>query len=180
MRPKPRCQVRVFFLYRSIQVSQDATQSLCSGFVFAAFGKSLLIFLLGSKPVAFRFVGAAQIHVRVTVGLVSRGFERALEPGDRTVDIAFLHEVSADVVIGITKRRVDLDRLMTLGDRIVDTSHQAVGPAEKRIRLRRRMHLDRLFVELDGFVKLALDLVLVSLLEKTLGTVLFVSSSMGL
>src|SRR5262245_12733084 len=51
----------------------------------------------------------AQIHVGELPGLVPLGVLGLLEPGDGLVELVLLHQVDADVVIGVAELRIDLD-----------------------------------------------------------------------
>src|SRR5438105_3530615 len=92
------------------------------------------------------FVDAPQIEVRIEVTLVTLGFERAFEPRDRATKIALLNQVSADVVVGITKLRVYLNGLVALCDSFIKPPLITHRPATKSVSFGRRPNFDRLRV----------------------------------
>src|SRR5205085_2211143 len=111
---------------------------------------------------ALGFADATEVEVRVKVSFITRGRERAPQPGNRTSQIALLNQVSADVVIRISEVGVNLNRLMAFGNCFVRQSHKAVRPAEKCVRLGGRAGGKRLAVEVGGGVQLAAHLRFVS------------------
>src|SRR5262245_11162000 len=93
-----------------------------------------------------------QVHVREMPRLVTRGRLRLLEPADRFLETPQPHQVGADVVVGIAECRVDLDRPMAFGDRVIESAEIAVRPPEECVPLGGRQLGDRLLVELDRAV----------------------------
>ncbi len=112
------------------------------------------------------FINAAEVHVRVAVAFVARSLKSALQPGNGFVDLALHDEIGSDIVVRISKRRIDVDRLEALGNRVVKAAHPTVRPAEKRVGFRGRIRVNRLLVEFDGLVQLLFHLVFVSLSKK--------------
>ena len=58
------------------------------------------------------------------------------------------------------------DGLVAFLNRIIETSHEAVGPPEEGIGLGSRMSLDRLLVERHSLFQFAFHLAFISLLEE--------------
>src|SRR5215212_9470146 len=115
---------------------------------------------------SFRLVDSTEIEMRIKVSLVSVSFKRALKPRDRSVMIAFFYQVSADVVIRVSKIRVNLNRRATLFDGFVRHAHEGVSPAEKRVSFGGRIRGYGLLVEVSRTIKIAAHLGFVSLLKK--------------
>src|SRR2546422_3369392 len=107
-----------------------------------------------------------EVHVGELARLVAWGVLGLLEPGDRLFELALLHQVATDIVVGVAEVRVDLDRLETLARRFLEAPLEAHGPPEERVRLRRRAHVDGPLVELDRALEVALHLVGVRLLPE--------------
>src|SRR5262249_23173620 len=112
---------------------------------------------------ALRPVDAPEVAVWEVPWLVALGGDRALEPRNRVVELALLEEVRADVVVRVAEIRIDLDRLLALGDGVVELVLEAVGPPQEGVRLCRRVARDRLEVALDRGVELTGHLQLVRL-----------------
>src|SRR5439155_17891212 len=104
-----------------------------------------------------------EIHERELARLVARRALGLLEPRHRIVELALLHQVHADVVVGVAKVGVDLDRLQALRRRIFEPALERVGPTEERVGLSRRTHGQRAAVERDGLVEVARHLATVRL-----------------
>src|SRR2546422_8242762 len=107
-----------------------------------------------------------EVHVGELARLVAWGVLGFLEPGDRLFELALLHQVATDIVVGVAEVRVDLDRLETLARRFLEAPLEAHGPPEERVRLRRRAHVDGPLVELGRAFEVALHLVGVRLLPE--------------
>ena len=91
--------------------------------------------------------------MRKMARLVAGRGDRAFEPRDGLVELPLFEEVGADVVVGVAEVGIDRDRLFALGDRVVEPVLEAVGPAEKRVRLGGRVACDRLAVARDRLVE---------------------------
>src|SRR5207249_1861323 len=86
-----------------------------------------------------------------------------LEPRDRLLELALLHQVATDIVVRVAEVGIDLDRLETLARRLLEAPLEAQGPPEERVRLCRRVHVDGPLVELDGALEVTLHLVAIRL-----------------
>src|SRR2546427_3891318 len=104
-----------------------------------------------------------EVHVGELPRLVARGALRLLEPRDRLLELALLHQVATDIVVRVAEVGIDLDRLETLARRLLEAPLEAQGPPEERVRLCRRVHVDGTLVELDGALEVTLHLVAVRL-----------------
>src|SRR5712691_5915734 len=104
-----------------------------------------------------------EVHVGELPRLVARGALRLLEPRDRLLEFALLHQVATDIVVGVAEVGVDFDRLETLACRLLEAPLEAQGPPEERVRLCRRVHVDGPLVELDGALEVPLHLVAIRL-----------------
>jgi len=71
------------------------------------------------------------------------------QPGYGLVELALGDQISADIVVRIAKRRIDLDGAMAFGDRVVDSAHPLVRPSAICIGLGGRKDFDRFGVEFD-------------------------------
>src|SRR5205807_2547533 len=103
-------------------------------------------------------VDSTQVQERELARLVAPGLLGLLEPADRLVELVLLHQVDADVVVGVAEVGVDLDGAEALGGGLVQTPSEAQRPAEERVRFSRRANGDRSPVELDRAVQIALHL----------------------
>src|SRR5438876_566344 len=104
-----------------------------------------------------------EVHVGELPRLVARGALRLLEPRDRLLELALLHQVATDIVVRVAEVGIDLDRLETLARRLLEAPLEAQGPPEERVRLCRRVHVDGPLVELDGALEVTLHLVAIRL-----------------
>src|SRR4030095_3770113 len=87
-----RYNFATFTQYRSRLIQERAypSKSLCRRTVITLHQQGFFIFALCSEPVALRFIGAAEIHVRIVVARVSGSMECSLEPWNCGVRITFL------------------------------------------------------------------------------------------
>src|SRR5713226_511610 len=120
-------------------------------------------------PAPLLEVDAPKVHEGELARLVASSLLGLLQPGDGLVELPLLHQVDSDVVIRIAEVRVDLDRVETLLGRLVEFALEAQGPSEERVRVRRRVHLDRAPVAVDRVIQLALHLVPAALLPELRG-----------
>src|SRR4029453_10380984 len=104
-----------------------------------------------------------EVHMWKRARLVSLRLLGALEPGDRLVELSLLHQITADVVVGVAEVGIDVDGAQALLGRLLQTPLEAVSPSQEGMSLGGRVHLDRALVELDRSVELPPHLVLVSL-----------------
>ena len=102
----------------------------------------------------------------IKVAFISRSRHRALEPLDRSVEIALLDQVRADVVVRVAEVGINFDRAMAFFNRLVREAHEAVSPSEKRMRFGSRVSRNRLLVEIDGFIQVAAHLRFIGRLKK--------------
>src|SRR5262249_34957541 len=93
------------------------------------------------------------------------------EPGDCLVELSLLHQIAADIVIGVAEVGIDLDSAQTLLGRLLQTPLEAVSPSQEGMSLGSRVHLDRAPIELDRAVELPPHLMLVSLLPDLGGSI---------
>src|SRR5262249_53842461 len=75
-------------------------------------------------------------------------------------------QISPDVIVGITEVRVLHDGFVTFLNRIIEPSHEAVGPSEEGVGFGSGVSLNRLLVECNGLLQLTLHLPLVGLLKE--------------
>src|SRR5215471_11643175 len=108
-------------------------------------------------------VNSRKIHIGELPRFVPLRALCPLEPGYSLVELALLHHVAPDVVVRVSELGIDVDSLETLRASLVEPALEAISPAEKGVRLRRRAQLDRALVELDRPVELALHLMPVGL-----------------
>src|SRR2546430_1199475 len=104
-----------------------------------------------------------EVHVGELPRLVARGALRLLEPRDRLLELALLHQVATDIVVRVAEVGIDLDRLETLARRLLEAPLEAQGPPEERVRLCRRVPVDGPLVELEGALGVPLHLVAIPL-----------------
>src|SRR5207249_1674277 len=102
----------------------------------------------------------------------ARRLLRLLEPRDRLVELVLLHEVDADVVVGVTELGIDGDRAVTLLDRFVEPALEAHRPAEERVRLRRRPHGERAAIRLHRRIEVPRRLKAIALAPEVEGLAL--------
>jgi len=58
----------------------------------------------------------SQVEVGIAAGIVGRGADGLLEPGDGFLPLLLLDQVSPDIVVRIPEIGVDLDRLQAFCD----------------------------------------------------------------
>src|SRR6058998_808618 len=83
--------------------------------------------------------------------------------------LAPLDPVCADVVVRISKRRIHGDRLLTLGNGLVQLALEMIRPAQEGMGFGGGVQLDGAFIELDCELEVALHLQLVGVLEQLPG-----------
>src|SRR5262245_21559672 len=105
-----------------------------------------------------------QVHMRKLARLVSLGLLRPFQPRDGLIELPLLHQVTTDVVVGVSEIRVDVDGAQALLGRLIEAALEAVGPSQEGVGLGGRVYLDRALIELNRPVELPPHLVLVGLL----------------
>src|SRR5438034_6378424 len=68
-----------------------------------------------------------EVHVGELPRLVARGALRLLEPRDRLLELALLHQVATDIVVRVAEVGIDLDRLEALARRLLEAPLEAQG-----------------------------------------------------
>src|SRR5437867_13290963 len=91
-----------------------------------------------------------EVHVGELPRLVARGALRLLEPRDRLLELALLHQVATDIVVRVAEVGIDLDLLETLVRRLLEAPLEAQGPPEEHVSYIRRVPVDGLHVILYG------------------------------
>ena len=112
--------------------------------------------------------------MRKVARLVSAGFDGLLQPWDGFIELAEFDHVRANIVVGIAKIRVQLDRALTFCNGIQYFPLKMISPTQKRVSLCRWMEFERMLVELDSTFVIALHLRLIGVLQH------FPSASQGL
>ena len=79
-------------------------------------------------------------------GFIALGELGLFEPGDGLVELAFLYQVDADVVVGIAKVRIELDSVLAVFDRFIQAAQTQVRkrPSSKGVAFGRRLDRDAL------------------------------------
>jgi hypothetical protein len=80
------------------------------------------------------------------IRLVADAGDRLLQPGYGAIVIALLNEVGADVVVGITECRIDVDCQFAFGYCRIKIALKPVGPAQKSMSFGGGKNLDRILV----------------------------------
>src|SRR5689334_3505191 len=106
-------------------------------------------------PASLLEIDAAEVHERKLSWLVARRLLGALEPRDRLVELALLHQVHADVVVRVAEVGIHVDRAQALGRGLVEAPLKRVRPSQERVGLGRRTRRDRAPVDLDGALEIA-------------------------
>src|SRR5437867_12306582 len=86
----------------------------------------------------------------VEVATVSGRRDGLLEPRNRVVQAVQLDQVCADVVVRVSERWIDRDRLLALLDRVVVAAHEAERPCVERVGLSGRREPNRALVRIGG------------------------------
>src|SRR4029079_15270 len=94
-------------------------------------------------------------RVREVGGLGGGTLFRPPQPRLGFVQGPLVHQVAADVVVGVAEGGVRRDRLTALFDRVVVPPRERVRPTAKRIRLGGRQELERTGEEPDRFLAVA-------------------------
>src|SRR5215831_11897386 len=76
-----------------------------------------------------------EVHMRKLARLVSLRLLRALEPGDCLIELSLLHQIAADIVIGVAEVGIDLDSAQTLLGRLLQAPLEAVSPSQEGMSL---------------------------------------------
>src|SRR2546426_1363728 len=114
-------------------------------------------------PAPLPDVNPSQVHEGKLPRFVAFGLLGLFEPRDRLVQLVLLHQVYPDVVVRIAELRIDLDRAEALLGGLLQAALEAHGPPQEGVGLGRRIHLDRIPVELDRSIRLSPYLVAVGL-----------------
>jgi hypothetical protein len=122
--------------------------------------KSAPIVLTRFLPLALVFIYASEVAMGKEIRVVSRRFQRFLQPGDRRFPLSLLDQIGADVVVGVSKIRIDFDRLLTIGDRLRVVPERRMGPAAECVSFGGGEGLQRVRVELDCLLVLSFLLML--------------------
>src|SRR5581483_8024822 len=91
--------ITAHFSLTSVQLALQSPEGARREHVLRIQPQRLLIVIDRLEVTALGFINATEIEVRVKVSLVTRGHQRAPQPGGRTPQVALLNQVSADVVI---------------------------------------------------------------------------------
>ena len=117
-------------------------------------------------PASLLYVDPPQVHEGKLPRFVAFGLFGLFKPRDRLVQFVLMHQVDSDVVVWIAELRIDLDRAEALLGGLRQAALETHGPPQEGMGLRRRIHLDRVLVELDRSIQLSLYLVAVGLLPE--------------
>ena len=105
----------------------------------------------------------------IAAGVVAGRADGLFEPGDGLLPLVLLDQVSPNIVVGIAEVGINLDGLQAFRDGALVVAEEGVGPAAESVGFGRGAGFDRLRVEGDGLVVLALYLTFVGLLEILFG-----------
>src|SRR5437899_2963808 len=114
-------------------------------------------------PAPLLDVDPPQVHEGKLPRFVAFGLFGLFKPRDRLVQLVLLQQVDSDVVVRIAELRIDLDRAEALLGGLRQAALEAHGPPQEGVCLGRRIHLDRIPVELDRSIQLSPYLVAVGL-----------------
>ncbi len=113
----------------------------------------------------FAKIRAAQVVVRKMSRFVTSRFHRLLQPRNGFIKLRQFDHVRANVVVGIAKIGIQFNGPLTLGNRIYQFALEMIGPAQKCVRFRRGMQLQRRLIEFHGSIVVAFHLRLVGVLQ---------------
>src|SRR5882672_2564235 len=150
----------------SVQPSAQAMKDLRGAYVTWSQPHSLLELAERQPPASLLDVDPPQVHEGKLPRFVTFGLFGLFKPRDRLVQLVLLHQVDPDIVVRIAELRIDLDRAEALPGGLRQAALEAHGPPQEGMCLRRRVHLDRVLVELDRSIQLSPYLVAVGLLPK--------------
>jgi len=103
-------------------------------------------------------VDMAQIDVGEVARFIAGGLFGPLEPGNRRIELIALHQVDADVVVGIAEIGIDFDRVMAFLDRLIEFALMAERPAQIGVTFGRGENVERVALKLDRAVHFPLFL----------------------
>ena len=101
----------------SIKHRAKPRQTLLCGWVVRLFLQGFPEFLCSCGPLAFGFIGPREVRVRKAVAFVPRRFKGAQKPRNGVIDLAFLQQIRANVVVRVSEGRIGLNRLVAFRDR---------------------------------------------------------------
>src|SRR5262249_49196877 len=158
-------------LFGSVQSSAQGMQGTPEVGVSGGQPHGLLEFPQCVPPPPLLHADPGEVHMRKLAWLVSLRLLRRLEPGHRLLELPLLHQIAADVVVGVAEVGIDVDGAQALMGRLLQTTLEAVCPSQEGVSLGGRLHLDRALIELDRTVELPPHLVLVSLFPDLGGSI---------
>src|SRR5215471_631036 len=115
-------------------------------------------------------VDPSQVDVRKVPGLVAWGILGFLEPRNRFLDFAEVNEIRADVVVGVAKVWIDLDRLLALVDGVIVAAEKGISPSQKGMCLGGRTLRYRILVQLERGQIVTTHLLLIGGSQQMLGS----------
>src|SRR5262245_29503958 len=146
-----------------VQAAAEGAQGLSGPLIAGGYADGGLELAQGIPPFALFEVDPAQVHVRELPGLVALGVLGLLQPRNGVVESVLLHEIDADVVVGVAEVGIELDRPVTLPGGFLEPALERVAPAEEGMRLGGRADADRFLVEGDGAIQLPGHLVAIGI-----------------
>src|SRR6266481_737081 len=99
-------------------------------------------------------VNPTQIDIGKMPWLITLSFLCFFQPRHRFIQFLLLHQVDADVIVRITKFRIELNSNLALGDGLVDPALETVGPAQIGMGVCSWTKGDGFFVEANRFIQL--------------------------
>src|SRR5687767_14605638 len=113
-----------------------------------------------------RFINAAQVEMWKCVGFITRRIQRAFEPANAAVSIAFGQKIASDVIVRVSQSFIDANCFQTFFYGLVIAVLKAINPTEKGMRFGSWKGFYRAFIELDRLLEILGELCLISLLKK--------------
>jgi hypothetical protein len=127
--------------------------------------QSFLETALGAAIHFLAEVRAAQVVMREMARLVALGFHGAFEPGNGFIKPPQFNQIRANIVVGIAKLRIEIDGPAALRDGFVDFALEMISPAQKGMRFRGGMNVERRLIQLHGTFVVAFHLRLIGILK---------------
>ena len=115
---------------------------------------------------SLREVSPAEIEVWEMPRFVTWGQDGLFQPGNRFVVASHLDQVRTDVVVGISKFRIDFNRSFAFRDGVFDLALKMVGPTQEGMRFRAGKDFQRAFIQNHCLVVVAVHLHAIRLLQQ--------------
>src|SRR2546422_9884083 len=104
--------------------------------------------------------------MRKVARLVAFRDQSSSQPSLRLIHLSLLHQIDANVVVGVAELRIQIDRHFAVANCLLDLPLEAQHPAEICMSIGRRMDLYRTIILIDGAIRVSIGMTFVTFLDK--------------